>query len=80
MKLAIKAPVCLTDACPDYATVKGMIEIPDEDYEKFKENPKEYINTSEDEFLLENCIFEMKFYELECYGIKAQNVEYAEAE
>lgn len=78
MKLSITAPVTLIDACPNYAIAEGTIEIPDEDYAKFKANPEDYINTSEDEFLLENCIFQTKFYELECYGIKVQDVNYAE--
>lgn len=78
MKLSIIAPVTLTDARPDYATAEGIIEIPDEDYTKFKENPKEYLNTSDDEFLLENCIFRIKYDELECYdSIIAQDVIYA---
>ena len=78
MKLSITAPVIIDDASSHYATAKGTIEIPDEDYTKFKANPEDYINTSEDEFLLENCVFEIKFYELECYGIRVQNIDYAE--
>lgn len=78
MKLTITAPVNLIDSRPDYATAEGVIEIPDEDYAKFKANPEDYINTSDDEFLLENCVFKMKFYELECYGIKVQDINYAE--
>lgn len=82
MKLAIKAPVVLDEAPFRYATAEGVIEIPDEDYDKFKENPKDYINSmDEDEAieLFEDCHFIIENYELEYCSIKAQDVNYTEA-